>query len=766
MRWDDPSKVEEAVWYMRLADLPRGENRTILNQLYNGDPPFDEAKAEENNIEINRNDLEGVNLLAQARRQWNTAFLNTENYFTVSLDSGPVRKRAEWSRTITRQATRVLKKQRRQLEEKRATGANVMLHGPGLCTWNNRRSVIASPLAVSSVLIPSETDIDFENLSYFALFREWTPAQLYEMTHGPRVDPGWNMDLVKSQLKYVGEQTQKQPNATAYQYMPERIEELVKQDLGFWGSDAVPTVDVWDFFFREDVDGKGWYRRTILDWGITEGSYADKSRKPDHSNKDANGKFLYDSKNRKYANSLSEILHCNAMDCSAVAPFKYHSIRSLGWMLWGVCDLQNRLHCKFNEAVFEQLMWFFRTASNNDLVRLKKANFMHMGVIPAGIDWVKAGDRFTPDMGLVNLAFTRNRSLMNDSAASFSQQFDKGAGEKEMTATETMARVNQVNALVSGMLSLSYCYEDFKYAEQCRRLCIKIKPDPIAAEFRRGCLREGVPEEMLDAERWRVQSERILGAGNKTLALAQAQFLQQIRPNLGPDAQRRVDHIAIDINTDDPALAEELAPVQGEKKISQSMHDAQLMTERLMRGLPVVQNPDMVFEDYVLVWLADLEFMTGQAAQVGMAKPEDLVGWSNMVKEINTMIESMGQNPADKEKLREYQQRLGKVVNLITGFTQRLKQQMSKQNGAGAPGQAAPDPKDLAKITAEELKAQQKVKQMAQSHGARTAQKQVQFEMDQARKDRESAAEIRREDAKAASELSRNRMEPIGPFAE
>jgi hypothetical protein len=37
-------------------------------------------------------------------------------------------------------------------------------------------------------------------------------------------------------------------------------------------------------------------------------------------------------------------------------------------MLWGVCDLQNRLHCKFNEGVFEQLMWFFQTAGNADLV--------------------------------------------------------------------------------------------------------------------------------------------------------------------------------------------------------------------------------------------------------------------------------------------------------------------------------------------------------------------------------------------------------------
>lgn len=755
MRWDDASKVEDAIWNMRLADLPRGENRTILNQLYNGDPPFDEAKAEENNIEINRNDLEGVNLLAQARRQWNTAFLNTENFFTVRIDRGPKHKRGEWSRTITRHANALLKQQLGMVEQVRATGANVVLHGPGNSIWDSRSRVICQPLAVPSVLIPSETDIDFSNLPYIAFFREWTPAQLYGMTHGFRVDPGWQMDLVKSQLKYVAEQVMKQPNATAYQYMPERIEELVKQDLGFWGSDAVPTIDVWDFYFREEEDGKGWYRRIILDWGETGGNYTDPSyrQKPKRQNTEADGKFLYTSKERKYAKSLSEFFHCNKMDCSAVAPFKYHSMRSLGWMLWGVCDLQNRLHCKFNEAVFEQLMWFFRTASNQDFIRLKKANFAHMGVIPAGIEWVKSQERFVPNAALVQMAFTRNRSLMNDSAASFSQQFDKGPGEKEMTATETMARVNQVNALVSGMLGLSYTYEDFKYAEMARRLCMKVKPDPLASKFQQLCLEDKVAPEVLDSECWRVQSERILGAGNKTLGLAQAQFLQQIRKNLGPDAQREVDHIAIEINTDDPALAERLAPVESKETVSNSMHDAQLATERLMRGLPLVPRPDMVYEDYVKVWLADLEFMVGRAAQTGMAKPEDLMGWDTIVKQTQGFIQIIGQDPEEGPKVKEYMDRLTKAQNMIKGFAQRLQQMAKRRNGNGSPGI---DPKDLAKITGEEAKTQAKIQQMGASHAARTAQKQVQFELDQQRRDRETDAEIQRENAKAAHELIRN----------
>ena len=355
-KFSSADKVEEVVWQCRLADLPRGENRAVLDRLYDGFPPYSESEAEENNIEINRNDLTGVNAISQARRQWSNAFLKPGNYFSVTLDRGPSSKRTEWGHTITREINRRLKRRRGMMEQLRAKGAMAILHGIGPVNWKDRRTPIPQPIPISSLMIPSDTDIDFENLEYFAVFDEWTPSQLYQMTYGPKTDPGWNLELADAQLKYVMEQVQKGPNATAYQYMPERIEQLVKGDMGFWGSDAVPTVDVWQFYYREAEDGKGWYRKIILDWNAGETSLDSKSR-PASRNKNAEGKstFLYSSGGRKYANSLSEILHCQFADCSAVAPFKYHSVRSLGWMLWGICDLQNRLHGKFSEAVFQSL---------------------------------------------------------------------------------------------------------------------------------------------------------------------------------------------------------------------------------------------------------------------------------------------------------------------------------------------------------------------------------------------------------------------------
>lgn len=755
MKFDSAGTVEEVVWTMRLADLPRGENRAIITRLFNGEPPFDPDKAEENSVQINRNFLQGPNLMLQGRSRWNQAMLKQANYFGVSLDSGPVYKRQEWSATITQAINHQLKGCKAQMEGIRAEGANVLLHGIAPSSPVDRRNPIFKPMPVSSLMIPSETDIDFENLEYFAIFREWTPSQLYSMTHGPKVDPGWNMDAVNMQWNYIREQLQKEPNSTAYQYMPERIEELIKQDMGYWGTDAVPTVDVWDFYFREAKDGDGWYRRIFLDWGVAP-DQSTKTGKPDSRNtRKEKGGFLYTSGKRKFAGALSEILQCQFGDCSAVAPFKYHSVRSMGWMLWGICDLENRLRCRFTESVFEQLLWFFRTSSQQDFQRIKKAMFTHMGVIPQGINFVTANERFKPDVGLIEMAFAGNRELMNQSAGSFMGSPDDLG--KEETATGTMARVHSVNAMMGGILTLAYEYAKFKYMEQARRFCIKNSPYKMVRDFRMTCLQGGVPEEMLDSSRWQVEPDRALGDGNKVLEMAIAQGLQGIRKNLTPDAQRKVDHRYIVSLTDRPDLAEDLAPIQGQKKLTPSTHDAQLATERILRGLQYTPSPEMVPEDYVLQWLTDLATLVQQAQAGGNSVTmEKVTGMANLGQHIGSFLKVMEGNAQggkhdheEKAKLRQYSDALGKLMNLVKAFAQRAQEQQGKN------GQAQPE---IAKIQLDEMKTKAKVQQGQQSHSIKTAQRQASFELEESRKDRETAAEIRREDARTAQELVHKRL--------
>lgn len=762
MKFDNPSLIEEVVWQMRLSEQVRAEDRAVLLKLYDGKPPFDEDTAEENNIQINLNDLTGPNVICNAGRQWNNAHQKTSNFFTAKPDSGPAHKRSAWGLSVTRNANRVLKRSPRMIGQSKATGKNTLIFGIGPSNWTTRRGIIPKPIPVGSLLIPSETEIEDLNdsLSYFAIFREYTPEQIYDMTHGPHVDPGWNMPLVQAQWEYVKDQLNKSANSIAYQYMPERIEQLVKQDKGYFGTDAVPTVDCWDFYCRQAENGKGWYRRVIVDWCVGDqmASYVQKGTRPDSRNKvGKDAEFLYTSGNRKYADSLEQILHCNFGDLSAYAPVKYHSIRGLGWMLWGVCDLQNRMHCKFNEAVFEQLMWFFQTAGNADLIRLKKANFEHMGVIPQGIKFLTSQERFTPNAPLIQMAFARNQQLIDNASMSYTQAHDRGEKGGEETATKTMAIVQSAQALATSVLDSSYGQEMFKYREMLRRLMLAHSNDPMARDFRVSVLRDGVPEEMLDVERWDVQPEQVIGGGNKTVQMATVGFLNNIRKNLPPNGQRLVDHISVEAATDQPDLAEEMAPIGDARPISNSMHDAQLATDRLLLGLPYLPPKDAVFEDYVKVWLLDLaaEIKKGMAAG-GMVPADRLMGLQNLAKTAGEFIAEMARNPDEKEKTKQYEDALSQLTNQLKAFGQRLQQAMkAQQPKPGANGQS--DGKRESAI----IMAQTKAQIAANSAEQRTAQKQKQWEMGEARKNQQTQSDIDRANVRTRHELVAKRLKAL-----
>lgn len=746
-KFSSVSDCESLVWMMRTADLPRAENRVILNNTYNGQPPFDPATADENNVEVNRNFLEGTGNLTDARTQWNANFLKPGDVFTVRLDSGPTHQRGEWGTVITRNINQELKRSLHMITQARETGAGVLLHGIGPSNWFDRRSPIPKVIPISSLMIPSETDIDFSNLEYFAIFREMTPAQLWEKTHGPKVDPGWNMPLVMSELRFIGEQVQKQVNATSFQYMPERIAEIIKQDIGFWGSDAVPTIDYWDFYYR-DTDKGCWYRKIFLDWSsagreVGTSSKSSPSGSPNRITVDGKEKsqWLYDCGKRKYADSWQEILHCNFGDCSCVAPFKYHSVRSLGWMLWGIVDIQNQLQCKITEQAFSDLMWFFRVASLNDYNRLKKANFLQMGIIPQGIDWVKANERFAPNPTFIEMVMNRGRELMSQHSSSFTRNAERANLNKEKTATQVMAEVNSINTMVSGVMGMAYTYENFKYREICRRFSIPNNPDAMVKKFRKACLTEGVPPEYLDSERWDIEAERAMGSGNKTVQMAIVQYLNSIRQNLGPEAQRKVDHIGIQIMTEDVAVAEDLAPIKGQPPISRSAHDAELATERLMRGLPFTPTPQMVYEDYVVTWLRDMGLIVkGIQATSQVGTQEQLAGLQNMAMHVSNFLQIMSDDEAAGPKVRQYGDLLGQLMNVIKGFQQRLTEQNQSGNGKGAMDET--QVKLQGKVMMDQVNAKAKEEKSVQAQ----AQKQSAFELQEQRKDRELDAKLRRDE--------------------
>lgn len=723
MNFSDPEKISTVINRMKEADLTRAQNRANIQRLFNGEKPYTDQQAIENSIQTNVNFLEGTRIMHDARSQWNNAFLK-KNFFTVSLTKGDPLKRQTYGNQIGANINRIMKNSAEYMETFQAVGANIFLHGPGPSMWEKSDKWCPKAIGIEDLKLPSNTLKSFSNLSHFAIWKEFSYGELYKLTHGNKVDPRWNMEAVNAALSEIKNQNTEFNNIDIANN-PEAFAEKMKANLGYYDSDAVPTIKAWEFYFHDD-ENDWWNKRIILDCATKV---------------DTQKEFLYQKDN--YAKKHSEIIHVQFADGANKAPFYYYSIRSLGWLLYDVCRLQNRLRSKFNDQVFGDMLWLFYVGSPEDRDRLQKIDLYHMGVMPDGARFVPAAERFQPRADLIQMAMSQNRQNMSENSSSFTQDVNDGT-QKEMTATETMARVNSASSMVSAMLNLAYGYEKFRYNEICRRFCIKNSDDPEVKKFQEKCKRDGIPDELMDVEFWEIEPEKTLGAGNKMLQIAQSDKLMAARAAYDPDAQREILHIFTEVNTDDPQLANRLVPLK-KPEINDAIMEAQWASGALMQGLPVAIKQGINHIDYVEALLVAMQSVIGRIEESGgMATAQEILGLQNVANHLQQHMQIIAQDESQQQRVKQYGDSLGKMMNMVKAYGQRLQEQMQKQAEA-----SQVDPAAMAKVQAE----QAKLGMEQAAHAQDMIQRQQEFEADQKRKNAEFLQRLQQESAKTQVDI-------------
>lgn len=763
MSWDNPHILDAICYDLILSDFPRGQNRARIQRLANGGPPYSDKEVEENNIEVNISDLTHTRLLHDARSQYANAFLKGSYYSRVSTDAGPVHKREARTVVVNREWNRMMKKSVRYYERLRAEFGQLVLHGisPGL--WQDEDSWCPKPIGVEDVLLPSETLLGFENLPFMIFRRTFTAIELYNLTIPEKRDPGWQMPQVKRILDWLKEQ------ATVLRalnwpevWSPEKIEERTKQEAGgTLAGDRAPKIDVFDIYAFDDSQGtEGWIRRMIVDsWSEPQliGGSVSTSRKTGAVG-EVNG-FLFTSGKRKVALDWKNIASFSFADLSATFPARYHSVRSLGWMLYAACHLGMRMRCKFYEAVLENLMMMFEVDNQQDAQNALKLNLVNRGFIDRTIKPVPAQNRWKPDVGLVELGIRDNAQVISENAMSWMQNQNFSSDKLQKTRFQVMAEMQAATALVGVALNQAYVYKEFQDREIFRRFLRKNSSDVDVLRFRARCLKQDVPAYMLnDPDAWEIKTERTMGGGNKTLEMAVAEWLMANRTAFDPDAQREILRKATLAYTDDPGLTMNLVPEEP-AKVTPSVREAEHIAATLMSGIRVETMDGENNIHIANTLLRILAEKIAQGLQSGGVIPADkLAGLQSITQHAAERIQIIGEDPQQKQLATSMGQILGKVANELKAFQQRLQAMMEKQQQGNGQGQTGMDPKDIAKAQAIVLQAKTKADLAKMSHAQRTAQRDIQFQQKMRHDMQQHQANLAATDIEAASNIRRNRM--------
>lgn len=748
--FETAGEVEDLVWTMRLADFPRGENRALIDNLFNGFAPYSRADAEQLNLAVNVNFLEGTEVAHEARGQYASAFDESDKFFTVNLDSGPIHKRGDWSTTITKEINKRLKRSLPYFEGSRSTWANVVLHGIGPKVWYDRERWCPRAKGVEDVLVPNNTFLSMENLSLFAVRESYTPMQLIQMTSGPNRDPGWNMDLVNTCIAKCKEQILEFGLPWKEIMSPEKQAERIKQNSGLFAADSLSTIDCVAFYFWDDsMKREGWKKRIILEADYTMGVGPTNmgNAQSKYGTRDA---WLFNPGNRIYANKWQELIHWQFADLSAVGPFRYHSVRSLGFLLYAICNIQNRLRCQFLDATFEQLMQYFRVQSKDDLQRALQIDLVNKGYIDESVKFVPPSERWKIDNNVAELAMNMNDSIINRKASLYRDTQQFGGKSPEKTATQIMAEVNRATTLISTGLKQSYRYSGFEYVEIARRFTIPNSKDADVRKFRVACLNAGVPKKYLDdVDCWEIEPEKTVGAGNRMMKMAIGDKLMSWFQLFSPEAQRSILHQATLWITEDAAWSNELVPKQN--AASPSVHQAQVMMGSLMQGLPVQPTPEQNYVEMAQVLLAEAGMIISriQKLKKGMPSVDEFLGLSNVAKHIAMYVQLVGRDKNSAPIAKQLAQGLGQLQNELKAYGQRLQeaaQAQQKQNG----GLDAETKVKLAgKLVLDKAKAQN----ARESHAQRTALRQTQAQLELEHDAEKHAQELQFEANRQALEI-------------
>ena len=725
-------RVQQTIRAGDQVEFTRGCNRVKINNAANCAPPLPIEEAKKLNIKINVNWGELMILLSHARRQYMTAFWSQKHFFKVSLPQAPKETQDEWGACITETINKIMRGSLPYFELHRSKWASVTCHGPGPMQWRKQDCWLPDFVAIEDLRIPTDTTIDFKNLNWFAVRHIYTPFELLDEAFNKKKRNPWDLKGVANILRNYKEiNFDFAPNHYDWETTPEKLAELVKQDGGYYASDAMPGIPLWHFYFEDntDKDNKGWFMRIVPEEATVRGT-------PE------NDKFLWTS-DTPIAPYWNRIIQCQHGDLSNKAPFMYHSERSLGFALLEPTFYTNLTRCRMLQHLNDNFDVWLRITDPAEKARAQMQEFGNYKVLKSGVSVVPEAERHQIDPQMIEMAMAQLKQLQQEASSTYTQQVDTGT-KKEQTAFETSVKMQQVNAMMGGLLMTAFIYETHAYKEICRRFCLKKTEDPDILLFQKRCDEAGIPRRWLNVDLWDIDAETPLGMGNPAMAQAEAQQLMQWRGAYGPEAQQEILHQATQVVTGDFRKAARWAPLGEGRGISESQRDAQCIFGTLMQGVPVPPKEGLSAPEQIEVLLP---LMAGVVVRIekrdNAGTPDEVAGLVTVAQYIGQLVQQLSTDEAQKQKVKEYSDDLGKLMNQVKQLAQNGAKKAQQKNGAGGL-----DPQLMAKIQSMVVTAQAKAK----AKEATTAQT-------MRHKEKSFIAEQRRQDAKAFADIQRQGVE-------
>lgn len=427
MNFNSALKVLNVLNATDIIERERSDNRDKITKGINGFPSLSADKAKQMGLKININWLEETVLAKQACLQYHNAFQSRNNFFTIDVPSMPPEHRQDWSLLLTQFVNKPMKASREYAGLVDNEFASVVAHGISPKIWLSQDKWLADFIAINDFRVATDTETSLRNLCWFAVRRRYTIGELVNRVFGKYADKGWDKKAI---IKILTAYWDKNWETLTYDWatFPEKLTQLVKQNIGFYMSDAVPVITLWHFYHLDDEKPlkKHWLMKVIPDRTTRGVEGADEQN------------FLFKS-DEPVAEKLDHILHVQFGDLNGTPPYMFHAVRSLGFLLHESCFWMNLFRCRTFQHAWENFNLLWRSADGSPKARAQFLEFFHKGYVPNDVTILDQSQRHQINQELVEFVMGQAKQLMGEASASYTQDIDTGT-KREQTLGEAQPR--------------------------------------------------------------------------------------------------------------------------------------------------------------------------------------------------------------------------------------------------------------------------------------------------------------------------------------
>lgn len=496
---------------LKKADEGSSRNRALIDGMFNGSPPFNANDLKEmgQGDRTNLDFGEAAALKEQALAGYYDLTNSVDKIARVRTSYGTPEQAAEWSEAISEEFHHTLKEWSEFEFNHQRLSDMFVSHGVAISYFEDEVDWRYRVTGFNEFRIPRGTRASEGEIEVATVDREYRADELFSFIRDPKVaeELGWDVKTVREALKRACAS-----DTTTSLGDWERLEVELKNNDILWGtakSKVVKVVHMWVKEFCGCVS-----HLIFLQEPLPTGPGATKES------------FLFRKEQR-----FESPTQCWVTFCYGVGNGTYHGIRGLGFKIYPHIQVLNRLRCGMVDGALlsSSLIVQPSDSSTRALDDLTLTYYGPYALFPPGL---KIVEKAVPNLqqNIIPVISDMAQQMQNNSGAY--QTRAVGGDSAARTAYEVRAQLQKESILSSASINLFYHPWKRLLNETYRRLARRgySANEPggrEAVEFRKRCLKRGVPEEAIYRVR-SIEPVRAIGYGSPQMRMAAVDETMQI----------------------------------------------------------------------------------------------------------------------------------------------------------------------------------------------------------------------------------------------